>query len=382
VLKILHTSDWHLGRQFQGLSLYEDHELILEQVVAALQTHKPNVLIIAGDLFDRAAPPASAVRQFNQFITRARSGNEVAIVIIAGNHDSGDRIASMGVFAAGGEPVLVRGPLDPIERPLIVQDDAGPVAISALPFGYEYAARECFGQEDIDCPAKVIAAQIAAARSQVPPGARWVVVAHAFVEGANNTESERSLGRTIGGIETIPSSIFGEANYVALGHLHRAQAAGADHIRYSGSPLAFGFDEAEQLKSMTLVELDAEGAVSCEFIPFHPRRQVRRLKGHFSELIAAKQSDDIVQIVLTDPEPLIDPMKRLREVYPNAVHLTYQRDLPGDDGYASSEAPSMDTPHQLIARFLHDVRGDGMSEREEALISNAILSFGVTDSAQ
>ena len=382
MVKILHTSDWHLGRQFQGLSLYEDHEVVLAQVLAALETHKPDVLIIAGDLFDRAAPPASAVRQFNQFIARVRSSNEAAIVVIAGNHDSGDRIGSMGVFAGGVERVLVRGPLDPVERPLIVHDDGGPVAISALPFGYEYAARECFGQEDIDCPAKVLAAQIAAARSQIPVGARWIVVAHAFVEGAQNTESERPLGRTVGGIETIPSMIFGDANYVALGHLHRAQTAGADHIRYSGSPLAFGFDEAEQQKSMTLVELDAEGAVSCDSIPFHPRRRVRRLKGQFSELIAAEQSDDIVQIVLTDPEPLIDPMKRLREVYPNAVQLTYDRDAPQGDVDASLEAPSLDTPHQLIARFLSDVRGEAISEKEEALVSTAITALDTPDTDQ
>ena len=378
-MKILHTSDWHLGRQFQGLPLYEDHEVILEQVLAALVAHKPDVLIIAGDLFDRAAPPASAVRQFNLFIARVRSSCEAAIVVIAGNHDSGDRIGSMGVFAGGVERVLVRGPLDPVERPLIVHDDAGPVAISALPFGYEYAARECFGQEDIDCPAKVLEAQIAAARAQVPAGARWIVVAHAFVEGAQNTESERPLGRTVGGIETIPSTMFADANYVALGHLHRAQAAGADHIRYSGSPLAFGFDEAEQQKSMTLVELNAEGAVSCELIPFHPRRRVRRLRGQFSEVIAAEPSEDIVQIVLTDPEPLIDPMKRLREVYAHAVQLTYERDTPQGDVYASSEAPSLDTPLQLIAMFLSDVRGEPTSEKEETLVSTAVKSLELTN---
>ena len=380
--KILHTSDWHLGRQFQGLSLYEDHEVILEQVLTALETHTPDVLIIAGDVFDRAAPPASAVRQFNQFIARVRSRNEAAIVVIAGNHDSGDRIGSMGVFAGGVERVLVRGPLDPIERPLIVHDDAGPVAISALPFGYEYAARECFGQEDIDCPAKVLAAQIAAARTQIPTDARWIVVAHAFVEGAQNTESERPLARTVGGIETIPSSLFGDANYVALGHLHRAQTAGADHIRYSGSPLAFGFDEAEQPKSMTLVELDAKGAVSCECIPFRPHRRVRRLRGLFSELIAAEPSQDIVQIVLTDPEALIDPMKRLREVYPNAVQLTYERDTPQGDVDASPETPSLDTPHQLIARFLSDVRGEAITENEETLVATAITALETADTDQ
>lgn len=370
MVKILHTSDWHLGRQFQGLSLYDDHATVLDQVLAAVEAHRPDVLIIAGDVFDRASPPNWAVRQFNEFVGRCRSRSAAAIVIIAGNHDSADRIGSMSVFAAAEGAVLVRGPLHVEERPLIVFDNAGPVAVSALPFGYEYAARECFGRDDIDCPAEVLAAQVAAARAYVPDGARWVVVAHAFVEGAQISESERPLGRAVGGIETIPSSLFEGAHYVALGHLHRPQTVGANHIRYSGAPLAFGFDEAGQEKSMSLVELHGDGSTSVELIKFVPRRQVRRLRGLLSELIAAPEPClDIVKVVLTDPQPMIEPMKRIREVYPNAVQLSYEWDTAVAAGTGPQLTPRLQSPAEVVTGFLEQVRGDPISLAEAELVA-------------
>ena len=284
----------------------------------------------------------------------------------------------MGVFAAAAGDVLVRGPLDAAERPLIVRDDTGPIAFSALPFSYEFAARECFGREDINCPAEVLAAQLAAARTHVPEGARWVVVAHAFVEGAQNSESERPLGRAVGGIETIPSSLFEGAHYVALGHLHRPQTAGADHIRYSGAPLAFGFDEVGHDKSMNLVDLHGDGSVSVELIPFVPRRRVRQLKGLLSELIAVPEPCfDIVKVVLTDPQPLIEPMKRIREVYPNAVQLSYEWDTADAVVNVLEAAPQFQSPAEVVASFLEQVRGEPINETEADLVAVRLQGLAV-----
>ncbi len=200
-MKILHTADWHLGRQFEGSSLEQDHGAILDQVFQGITEHAPDVLIIAGDVFDRAAPPETAVRQFNGFLTRVVSETDTAIVIIAGNHDSGDRIGAIATLSDGRRS-LVRGPLTANEPPLVLYDEHGPVAISALPFGYEFAARECFADSEIKCPENVIRAQLAAARRHVPDGARWVVVAHAFISGGNVSGCERPLSRLVGGIES------------------------------------------------------------------------------------------------------------------------------------------------------------------------------------
>ncbi|TCJ41267.1 exonuclease SbcCD subunit D [Parafrankia sp. BMG5.11] len=380
-MRILHTSDWHLGRQFNGISLEEDHQAILDQVLAAIDVRKPDVLIIAGDIFDRAAPPASAVRQLNNFVKQVWADTSTAIVMIAGNHDSGDRVGAMGVLAAGGR-ALISGPLDPVIQPLIIQHESGPVAFSALSFGFEYAARECFGNEDINCPEHVLRAQMNAARAQLPPDCRWVVTAHAYVEGARNSESERSLGRTVGGIETVAPSIFEGADYVALGHLHRPQTAGGEHIRYSGSPLAFGFDESEHEKSMTFVELAPDGSVTVELLPFTPLRQVRTLRGKLSELLASKgQSNDFVKVILTDASPQIDAMKRMRQIYPNAVQLNYETDGAPTGQKLENGRSSLDAPQQVVAQFLGAVRSLEFAKTEQAIVDEALNELAIESDA-
>lgn len=379
-MRILHTSDWHLGRQFHGQSLEADHEIILDQVHATLIAHSPDVLIIAGDIYDRASPPASAVRQFNEFIKRVASDTPAAIVMIAGNHDSGDRIESMAIMTDANR-ALIRGPLVANERPLLLEDEDGVVAFSALPFGYEFAARECFDSMDIDTPADVIEAQVSAAKANVPDGARWVIVAHAFVAGATPSDSERNLGRTVGGIETVPATAFEDANYVALGHLHRPQIVGQDHIRYSGAPLAFGFDESDAEKSMSLIDLSGDGSINVTEIPFSPVRRVRTLHGKLSDLIASGEaSNDFIKVVLTDEGRLIDPMKQVRGLYPNACALSYERDETSHDATLSEGVKAALTkPVDVITEFLVHVRRASQSEAETVIIDKSLARLTATE---
>ena len=379
-MRILHTSDWHLGRQFYGQSLEADHAAILEQVFNAIVTHKADALIVAGDIYDRASPPATAVRQFNSFIDRVAKDTQAAIILIAGNHDSGDRIGSMGLMADANR-ALIRGPLMPDEPPLLLEDQHGVVAFSALPFGYEFAARDCFGVTDIDCPSDVIAAQIKAAKKNVPDGARWVVTAHAWVSGASPSESERSLGRTVGGVETVSTSLFEGAHYVALGHLHRPQYIEAEHIRYSGSPLAFGFDESDTEKSMSLIDMDKNGAITLTEIAFKPIRQVRTLRGKLSDLLASgTASDDFVKVVLTDEARLIDPMKQMRGLYPNASALSYERDETTHDvKVTDSVTAALTKPSEVIDEFLTHVRGAAKTEPEATIIDASLAKLSKTE---
>jgi exonuclease SbcD len=375
-MRILHTSDWHLGRQFFQLSLDEDHDAILDQVDIAILEHSPDVLIIAGDIFDRAGPPQSALARLRDFLISVTANPGLAVVIIAGNHDAAAQIGMLGVLAPL-DRALIRGPLDADDLPMIIEDEHGPVAISALPFSYEFAARACFEDDDISCPADVIAAQVEAARARVPAGARWVVVAHSFVEGATSTESERSLSRSVGGIETVSADVFHGAHYVALGHLHRAQQVGAAHIRYSGAPLAFGFDEEGQEKSLTLVNLREDGSVETSSIPLTPRRLVRTLHGKLDELTAApEESDDFIRVVLTDETPQIDPMKRIRALYPNAVQLTYERNERAIEQKLTEGRAAIDDPATLVADFIEFVSGEAPSEVETQLVSTLIHEAG------
>ncbi len=378
-MKLLHTADWHLGRQFEGHALDEDQSAVIDQVQTAIAAYNPDALIIAGDIFDRAAPPESAVRLFNNFIERMTAETPCAIIIIAGNHDSADRIGAMAMLA-DRRRALVRGPLSAVEKPLILNDAHGTVAISALPFGYEYAARECFGA-DIKSPADVLSAQVSAARPHISPSDRWIIVAHAFVTGAAGSDTERPLTRVAGGIETVPADVFTGAHYVALGHIHRPQTAGAPHIRYAGSPLAFGFDEEGNEKSMALVELAADGKATVELIPFRPRRTVRTLRGTLDEIVNSPPSDDFVSVVLTDEGRLIDPMKRIQERFPYACKLAYARDIKATRLSSTRSASALDDPKTVIAEFMTAMRGTPPTDAESQIITSTLSALATREEA-
>lgn len=381
-MRILHTSDWHLGRQFHGVALEDDHDHALVQILSIIDDHQPDVLIVAGDIFDRANPPQTALKRLSEFLRTVRATSSAAIVLIAGNHDSAAQIGALGVLATDGE-AIVRGPLDEDERPLVLSDAHGPVAISALPFAFEYAARLCFEDEGISCPADVIRAQLASARKHVADGMRWVVVAHAFVDGAATSESERPLMRMVGGIETVSAAAFAGAHYVALGHLHRPQSVGHNHVRYSGAPLAFGFDEEGQEKSVSLIDLAPDGTVEVTEFPIKPLRHVRTVRGRLLELLAATEvSNDLVRVVLTDETPQIDPMKRIRAFYPNAVQLAYERNERPVAQRLDEQRAAIDDPHALASTFLDIVRGDPLSDAEAGIVASALRAFATTEVGQ
>ena len=380
-MRLLHTADLHLGRHFNGIPLDEDHDAILDQIASTAVERQVDALIIAGDVFDRAVPPAGAVRQFNRFLSRIATETDAAAIVIAGNHDSGDRIGSMSIMT-DARRALIRGVVSPDEKPLILKNADGPVAISGLPFAYENAARECFGDETLQTPQDVLAAQISAARQHVPTGTRWVIVAHAFVAGGAGSDGERALAKA-GGIETVGAEIFEGANYVALGHLHRPQFMGDRRIRYSGSPLAFGFDEAGAEKSMSLAEIDSAGQATVEEVPFEPIRGLRILRGKHAEILLAKASTDFVKVVLSDETPVIDGMKRLRDIFPYACELSYERDecVQADSRQKGLRAGSSD-PIEVVGSFVEYVRDDQLNEVEKTIVADALERIREEENAE
>ncbi len=372
---ILHTADWHLGRQFEGHSLSADFEHVLEQVFAILVDRAADVLIIAGDIFDRSSPPETAVRLFNCFINRVSSETKAKVVLIAGNHDSADRIAAMAMFA-DGRKALVRGSVSARNAPLLLESGGRSLAISALPFAMEFTAREVFADLTIATPEDVLKAQIAAARAEVPEHALWIVVAHAFVSGGSVSDVERRLTRSVGGVETVSADAFGGAAYVALGHLHRAQSVSAPHIRYAGSLLPFSFDEEGNDKSVTLIDVNDDGTIGIDAVPITPRRKVRTLRGAFDWVLSLEPSDDFVRIVLTDSERRIDPMKRIRERFPFACALTYARDEPPSavDMKGRAAVAARD-PVDVVVQFVTSIRGEDLSDAERHLVEAELAAL-------
>jgi DNA repair protein SbcD/Mre11 len=385
-MRILHTSDWHLGRTLAQEGLLDDQAHLLDQVYAAVADNKVQALVIAGDIFDRPAPRKEAVALFSDFLARIYADTDAAIIAIAGNHDAPERI-SFNSALQDPRRVLIRGPLLDRATPLVLEDAHGKVAFSALPFSEVFIAREAFGDVAIATPAHVLAAQVAEARRHVPADARWVIAAHAFVEGGKVTETERSLAQ-VGGIETVPAGVFEGAAYVALGHLHRAQHAGAPHVRYSGSWMGFGFDEADEIKSMTLVELDGAGAVSVRELPLSSKRPLRVITGRLAELLhigrtaEASGNSELIKAVLTDEGALVDAIGQLRAVYPNLLQLERQQRIgiiaPGVIAGAIAAVDRSD-PRKMISRFLDGVRGEGPNDVETAAIGDVLAELEIEE---
>ena len=331
-MRFLHSADWHLGRVHHGVSLLEDQAHILGEFVRLAADVRPDAILLAGDIYDRSVPPAEAVRLLDLVLTELVRGLRIPVVMIAGNHDGPDRLA-FGAGLLGGAGLTVRGPFDAQARPLLLHDAHGTVAVHALPYAEPAVVRSAVasrqggddeeGARVIDCHQAALAVQLQAARAAQPPGTRSVVVAHAFVLGGSESESERPL--SVGASGAVDAALFDGFDYVALGHLHRPQQVGQVRIQYSGSLLKYSFSEADHVKSVNLVELDAAGACTVERIVLTPRRDLRIVEGPLDAILAAGAADpardDYILARLTDSGALLDAMGKLRSAYPNALAI-------------------------------------------------------------
>ena len=372
-MRILHTADWHLGKTFRKVSLMDDQRHVLDQIFDAVVEHDIQVLIVAGDIYDKQAPSEAAVALFCRFIERVYVETDAAIVIIAGNHDSGQRLAGPAKLYDRNR-ILIRGALERDEHPIVLDDDHGAVAFSALPYGEIFAARRTFEDEAIKSPEDVLKREVDAARALKPEGARWVIVAHAFVTGGLPSETERTL--SVGTVETVSSSLFDGADYVALGHLHRPQTAGKGSIRYSGSPLAFGFDEADTTKTMTLFDLAADGSLEdFREIAFEPLRKVREVKGLMADLVAEAEnapSEDYISAILLDEGAVVEPAAQLRPYYPNILQTLREKKRELVHASAGRAHSKLDDPMGVISEFVEFVRGEKPNEAETGVVTQIV----------
>lgn len=386
-MRFLHSADWHLGRVHHGVSLLEDQAHILGEFVRLAADARPDAILLAGDIYDRSVPPAEAVRLLDLVLTELVQGLRIPVVMIAGNHDGPDRLA-FGAGLLGGAGLTVRGPFEPQARPLVLHDEHGAVAIHALPYAEPavvrsaVASRQSEDGEDaaraIDSHQAVLAVQLQAARAAQPQGARSVVVAHAFVLGGSESESERPL--SVGASGAVDAALFDGFDYVALGHLHRPQQVGQARIQqgvrrgsihYSGSLLKYSFSEADHAKSVNLVELDAAGACTVERIALTPRRDLRIVEGPLDAILAGGAADpardDYILARLADSGALLDAMGRLRSVYPNA--LAIERPQLAGDGPGRAAADHRRVRMQdLFASFHRDTTGQALDEAGAAVL--------------
>ena len=371
-MRFLHSADWHLGRVYHGVSLLEDQAHVLQQFVRVAADTRPDAILLAGDLYDRSVPPAEAVRLLDLVLSELILELKIPVVMIAGNHDGPDRLAfGSGLLQRAG--LTVRGPVEMEAAPLVLRDAHGEVAVYALPYAEPALVRSASGDDTIADHHAALAAQTAAVRAAHVPGRRSVVVAHAFVQGGAESESERPL--SVGGTGAVGAEVFAGFDYVALGHLHRPQAMAGGRIQYAGSLLKYSFAEADHAKSVNLVELDAEGRCSVERIALVPRRDLRILDGELAALVAAAATDpardDYVLARLTDHGALLDAMGKLRSAYPNALAIE-RPTLIGDGPGRATDDHRRTRIQDLFASFHLEATGVALEPAAQAALDRVV----------
>ncbi|RKJ07246.1 exonuclease SbcCD subunit D [bacterium D16-54] len=320
-MKLIHLSDLHIGKRVNEFSMLEDQRAILSQILTAVKREQADGVLVAGDIYDKPVPPAEAVQMFDEFLTRlAELGTPV--FVISGNHDSAERVA-FGARLMSGRGVYVSPVYDGNVTGITMKDKYGEVVVYLLPFVKPALVRHVF--EDEDPGSYQDAVRIAVDHIAVDQNKRNVLVAHQFVTGAFRCDSEEVL---VGGLDNVDVSVFDAFDYVALGHIHSPQHVGRETVRYCGTPLKYSFSEAEQEKSMTVVELGEKGRVEIKTLPFKPLRDMRRIRGTYLEVTALDyykdtNQEDYVQVTLTDEEDVPDGMQKLRVIYPNLMKLEY-----------------------------------------------------------
>lgn len=370
-MKIIHLSDLHLGKRLNEFSLIDDQKYILIQIRKIIDEERPDVVVIAGDVYDKSVPSAEAVELFDDFLV-SLSDRALQVCVISGNHDSPERLAFgnrlMDKSGVHISPVY-NGSVDPVR----LRDRYGDVDIFLLPFIKPATVRPFF--EDRNIITYTEAVEAAVSNMEIDPDKRNILVTHQFVTGAKEAGSELNVG----GSDNVDASLFDRFDYVALGHIHGPQNIGSERIRYCGTPLKYSFSEADHNKSVTVVELREKGSLAVRTVPLVPRRDLVDLTGTYEQLMSASfyegtsYRDDYVRINLTNEEEIIDAITRLRTVYKNIMELKYKNTRSNTSNeITGAEDVATKTPLQLFSEFYTLQNGIDMTEDQIGLLTELI----------
>lgn len=375
-MRFIHTSDWHLGRTLHNQSLLDEQAQMLETLLALIETHEVDALVIAGDIFDRSVPPAAAVSLLDAFLDKVIQQLKVSVIAIGGNHDGQERLA-FGARQMARAGLYIQGPVSASISPVRVDGKHGAAFFYPIPYAEPALVRHLLEDESIQSHQDAMAALLSKVQAHNSNGLPKIVVSHCFLDGGSESDSERPL--SIGGADKITPALFTPFDYAALGHLHGPQYKGAEHVRYSGSPLKYSFSEQHQNKSVTLVDMVPAKAPDIRLLPIKPQRDVRIIEGHLDALLAqgAKDPgrDDYLMVRLLDTHAILEPMAKLRAVYPNVLHLErtglmQERSMegPGRERMQKSELT-------MFEDFFNQVQGESLSGPQKALMSDLIASL-------
>lgn len=405
-MRFLHVADLHIGKRLYGVSLVEDQRHLLSRIADAIREERVDALVIAGDIYDKAAPSAEAVALFDAFLQDVANAG-CRVIGIPGNHDSAERIAYAQSLLRR-EGVFFTPVYDGSIEPVVLHDVHGAVSFWPLPFLRPGdVRRHCPDLRIDDDYSAALHAVIASCA--IDDTQRNIALAHQFVVSAGWAPDRADDEISLGGLDAVDVSVFAPFDYVALGHVHRSQRVGRDTVRYAGSPLKYSFSEARYEKGALLVDVGAKGAddvvgscVSWRFVPLVPLHDVRELKGTLAELVAAGDGmpmggmrmdgaalngvsmdgaparDDYLHVTLTDERPQLDAMARLRGVYPHVLALDYERRAGAYEGGRVCHAadPARVPLPELFGRFFQEQMEKDLDEEQRAIVDRAVREAG------
>lgn len=370
-MKFLHISDLHIGKRVNEFSMIEDQKYILEQILRIAKSEQADAVLIAGDIYDKPVPSAEAVQMFDWFLTELADQGR-AVFAVSGNHDSPERIA-FGARLMRGRGVYFSPVYEGETAGITLTDAWGEVIVWLLPFVKPATVRHALEGKLPESYQDAV--KIAIDRMEIDENKRNILVAHQFVTGAGRCDSEEVL---VGGLDNVDAQVFDRFDYVALGHIHSPQSVGRETVRYCGTPLKYSFSEAEQQKSVTVVEMREKGRVELSTVPLVPLRDMRKIKGLYQEVMSKSfcqdmDREDYVQITLTDEEDIPDGLQRLRTVYPNLMRLVYDNSRTRQDRDVESVAEiEQKSEIQLFEEFYELQNNQPMSPEQREYMEETI----------
>lgn len=378
-MKIFHISDLHIGKQLHYYNLREEQEDMLEKIILAAEAHEPDVMVIAGDIYDKSAPSAEAYEIFNQFLNRlTRLPKPMPVLLIAGNHDNASRLSYASEFLENSQIYIsAKAPgQEEYLKKITVQDAYGDVNFYLLPFIRPRDVRQLFEEGVVTSYDTAVAAVLN--RETIDDTKRNVLVAHQFFV-AGTAEPERCDSEqnyiAVGGIDSVDIRHVQNFDYVALGHIHAAQKMGAEHIRYSGTPLKYSVSEARHQKGITVVTLQEKGVpLQIEQLPLTPLHDVRKLEGTLEEILhlADAPLQDYVSITLTDEDGLYRPKDQLEERYRRILEVRLDNTRIRHKLAHTMSSEEHLTPFEAFQAFYQEMNGQPMSEEEARVIADVI----------
>lgn len=350
-MKLIHLSDLHIGKRVNEYSMLEDQEYILKRIINIADEEKPDCVIVAGDVYDKAVPAAEAVQLFDDFLVRL-SKRKLKVFVISGNHDSPERIAFGGRLMTGSG-IFMSPVYDGSITPVTLEDEYGKVNIYMLPFVKPVVVRKFAENEEIltytDAVKNVID------NLDINTDERNVMITHQFVTGAQRSESEEI---SVGGTDNVDASVFEAFDYTALGHIHRPQNCKTEKVRYCGTPLKYSFSEASDKKSVTVVELKEKGSLTVRTSELVPLRDMYEIKGKYDDIMRrdfymdTPYREAYMHITLTDEEDVPDAIGKLRTVYHNLMKLDYDNMRTGKSNIVNgAQASENKSPYEHFEEF-------------------------------